>query len=97
MRHRFIIAYGPWKFFLQAAGFRAITLPWRSIYVLSAHWEDDGLRAHELVHIEQIERCGPIRFGLLYLVYLVRHGYRENPFEEEARGSRRVPEGRRPP
>ena len=42
------------------------------------------LRHHELIHIEQIERDGAAKFSVLYLWYLVRHGYRRNPYEQEA-------------
>jgi hypothetical protein len=87
MRHQFIIAYGPWKWFLKAAGFRAITMPWRSIYVLEAHVEHERLRRYELVHIAQIERCGAARFSVLYAYCIVRHGYWKHPPEREARGS----------
>jgi hypothetical protein len=86
VRHKFVVAYGPWRLFLERAGYRAITMPWRSIYVLSAHWGDEALRQHELVHIAQIERLGSARFSVVYLFYLARYGYRENPLEKEAYG-----------
>ena len=86
MRHKFVVAYGPWRFFLKGAGYRAITMPWRSIYILRTHWQDDELRRHELVHIAQIERLGSVRFSVLYLFYLARYGYRDSPLEKEAFG-----------
>lgn len=49
----------------------------------------DLARSHELVHVRQYERWGPL-FGLAYLLcWLIlrlrgRDGYRENPFEREA-------------
>jgi hypothetical protein len=67
-------------------GLSAVTMPWRSIYVLREHWHDRELRRHELVHIAQIERLGPLRFSSLYLFYLARCGYRDNPLEKEAFG-----------
>jgi hypothetical protein len=67
-------------------GYRAITMPWRSIYVLRAHGHDSEPRRHELVHTAQIERLGPLRFSTLYLFYLARCGYRDNPLEKEAFG-----------
>lgn len=94
MRAKFVIAYGPWRLFLRGAGYRAITMPWRSIYILREHFHVQELRRHELIHIEQIERDGAIKFSLLYLWYLVRHGYRQNPYELEAyrrQGDRDVP------
>lgn len=41
--------------------------------------------AHELVHVEQIERHGFVKFYLKYFFYLLRYGYKKNPFEVEAR------------
>ena len=70
-------------------------MPWRSIYVLADHWHDAELRRHEMVHIAQIERLGPVRFSALYLFYLARYGYRGNPLEKEAYGDPE-PEGEPP-
>jgi hypothetical protein len=44
----------------------------------------ESLKRHELVHIEQVKRHGWIKFYFLYLVYSIRYGYRNNPFEIEA-------------
>lgn len=84
MKPKFVPAYGPWRWFLKGAGYRAITMPWRSIYVLREYLEVEELRRHELVHIEQIERDGAVKFSILYLWYLVRYGYWNNPYEQEA-------------
>lgn len=61
-------------------------MPWRTIFMRPGHLDDHRLRIHELVHIEQIERHGAIRFTVLYLWYLLRFGYWLNPFEIEAYG-----------
>ena len=84
MEPKFVEAYGPWRWFLKTAGFRAITMPWKSIYILREHQCVEALRRHELVHIEQIERDGALRFSMFYLWYLVRFGYWRNPYEVEA-------------
>ena len=84
LRHRFVRAYGPFRWFLEGFGYRAITMPWRSIYVLERHFDDPVLRRHELVHIEQIGRHGAWRFSVTYVWFLMRHGYRRNPYEIEA-------------
>ena len=94
MRHRFVVSHGPWRWFLAGTGYRAITMPWRSIYVLRAHWHDSEPRWHELVHIAQIERLGPLGFSSLYLFYLARCGYRDNPLEQEAFGDPKRGAGR---
>ena len=40
---------------------------------------------HELAHVEQYARYGFFRFVVLYLFESLRHGYRNNRFEAEAR------------
>lgn len=42
------------------------------------------LLAHELVHVEQLERMGMLRYWSSYLVLLMRCGYREHPMELDA-------------
>lgn len=44
----------------------------------------DGLIRHELAHIRQW-RERPLTFPLRYVWQHVRHGYRDNPYEREAR------------
>ena len=65
--------------FLAWRGFTAITLG----HVIVANQPlDDHLLAHELAHVAQHERWGP----LFYPAYLVTSlaGYRRNPFERAA-------------
>lgn len=40
---------------------------------------------HERVHVWQVEKHGIVKFYLTYLFYLLRYGYRANPYEVEAR------------
>jgi hypothetical protein len=40
---------------------------------------------HELTHVIQYQRYGFIRFIFLYLIESIKHGYRNNKFEIEAR------------
>jgi hypothetical protein len=44
----------------------------------------DRLLRHELAHVRQW-RHRPVTFPLLYALEHMRHGYRNNPFEVEAR------------
>jgi Domain of unknown function (DUF4157) len=68
--------------FLRWRGFTAITLG----HVIVANRRlDDRLLAHELAHVAQHERWGPLYYPA-YLVGSVR-GYRRNPFERAARGA----------
>lgn len=75
----------PIRLFLRATGYRAITMPWRTIYFINDPHEDMQLLRHEEVHIEQISRMGPVTFTLTYLWYLLRYGYENHPLEIEAR------------
>ena len=40
---------------------------------------------HEARHIFQIKRDGYLKFTVKYLYYLARYGYRNNPYEIDAR------------
>lgn len=40
---------------------------------------------HELAHVEQYARYGFFRFLFYYLLESLKHGYRNNRFEKEAR------------
>ena len=65
--------------FLRWRGFAAITLG----HVIVANRPlSDGLLAHELEHVAQHERWGPLYYPA-YLLGSVR-GYRRNPFERAA-------------
>lgn len=71
--------------FLNKTGYSAITMPWKTIYVVSAQINNERLLSHELVHIEQIKKHGPIMFTITYLWYNIKYGYLQNPYEVEAR------------
>ena len=83
-KQTFILAIGPMRWFLRRFDGAAITMPWRRVYVLEEHWNDPAMIRHELVHIEQIDRDGPVLFTVKYLYWLARYGYRRNPYEIEA-------------
>lgn len=81
---KFVIAHGPIRWFLLASGSVGIALPWGRAYILEPWFHDRLTRIHELVHLKQIRREGPVRFTLQYLWCLVRYGYWRNPYEIEA-------------
>ena len=68
---------------LRLIGMVAIVMPWGVCYYIGAL--HDPLRRHEEVHWQQYQRHGRIWFPVLYLVESIRHGYRNNKFEIEAR------------
>lgn len=43
------------------------------------------VREHELTHVRQCRRTGWALFILKYAYYTAKHGYRNNPYEIEAR------------
>lgn len=73
-----------WRGILDALGMAGLTMPWGCVYVHPDWWGREDLRRHELVHLEQIWRDGPLLFSVRYLWWLARYGYRDNPYEVEA-------------
>ena len=78
-------ATGLFLWFLDYYGYAAITMPWSIVYMLPSRFYDYGIRKHESVHLEQIKRDGAIGWALTYLWYNLRYGYKDNPYEVEAR------------
>jgi hypothetical protein len=81
----FVVARGFWLWLLDQLEVDGLTMPWRTIYMRAEYMDDPGLRAHELAHIRQIDRMGPVRFSVVYLYQLWRYGYQNMPLEIEAR------------
>lgn len=50
----------------------------------------EQLFRHELEHIYQIERIGFFKFYITYLYYNFKVGYRNNPYEIEARNAANI-------
>lgn len=71
-------------YILKRFGYAGICWPWRRIYLLPEYMGHEKLIAHEMIHIEQIDRHGPVWFTVLYLWYHFKHGYKGNKFEIEA-------------
>jgi hypothetical protein len=76
--------------FTEARGLGGRMLRWRGFEaatlghtVITAREPSERLLRHELVHVRQAERLGPV-FVPLYLAGLLRYGYRRNPFERAA-------------
>lgn len=71
----------PWLLPRWAAA--QVVLP-RRILVRRGTEPSQRLLAHELVHLDQLERLGVLRYWWTYLVLLLRCGYREHPMELDA-------------
>ena len=69
---------------LRRTGFAGVTLPW-GIYILPERLQDARLVRHEQAHADQIAQYGVIGFYAKYLWFTLRHGYRNNPLEKQAR------------
>jgi hypothetical protein len=81
---RIIEARGIWKLLLGITGCAAFAAPWRIVYVLAPYLHHEALLAHERVHLEQIDREGPVMFSVKYLWWLATKGYWNHPYELEA-------------
>lgn len=71
-------------YLLDSVGAAGITMPWGRVYIHPQYWHHRGLRRHEAIHLIQLAHDGPVRFTILYLYYLARYGYWNNPYEIEA-------------
>lgn len=60
-----------------------VLLPGR-VFVRRGVEVDVRLLSHELVHLDQLERLGLLRYWLAYLALLLYFGYREHPLELDA-------------
>ena len=85
--HTVKTATGLIAWFLHMTGAWAVTLPWKTIYCRPEHVDDPKLLAHEKVHLEQIERDGAVLWTLKVFWYLLRYGYKDSPYEIEARNN----------
>jgi hypothetical protein len=77
------------RFFPLVAGASAVTFG--HVVLARSEAEMDACREHELVHVRQYERWGPLFIPAYLLCWLVlslrgRSGYWDNPFEREAYG-----------
>lgn len=67
----------------------------RTIHLFNATREEflsnEKWLCHELVHVQQYEKLGLLRFFLLYLYESATKGYYNNKFEKEARSKEKDP------
>lgn len=80
-----------WLKILDIFGMDGVTLPWRVVYIRPEHIDNIPLRRHETVHLNQLDRDGPVWWTIKYAYYLIRYGYRANPYEIEAYQSETAP------
>ena len=92
---------GPMRWLFERTGFSGLCLPPLGIWLHPdlMSWQRAGLAApvpgtaadrllrHELAHWAQAQRFGVLAFYARYIAGLLRHGYRNHPFELEARAA----------
>ena len=72
---------------MRLCGFRGWASFWDTVYLMPGSENDASLIRHEARHLEQIERDGRVVFAVKYLYWLARYGYRNNPYEMDARAA----------
>ena len=77
----FAPATGLTGWIIRRRGFAAVGL---GHVIVSVEEPSPRLLAHELTHVRQAERLGPL-MAPAYLAFLAVHGYQRNPFERAAR------------
>lgn len=75
---------------MNSCGFFGWTSLWGTIYVLKGQEENTRLIKHEQTHLIQMERDGKIPFLFKYAYWHLRYGYKNNPYEVEAREAERM-------
>lgn len=73
--------------YMRACRFDGWASFWRVVYVLPGFDTHASLLRHELCHLAQIERDGRCLYLVKYSWWLLRYGYRQNPYEIEARAA----------
>ena len=82
------VEVGGWKLWLlKKMGFLGFTFFNGTVWLRPDMDAETKYRVmtHEARHIFQIKRDGYIKFTIKYLYYLARYGYRQNPYEVDAR------------
>jgi hypothetical protein len=77
------------RWFLRTSGYGGITLPPWGVFILAERINETALVRHEQRHWQQAQSMGIVRWYLIYAWYSIRHGYRNNPMEIEAREAER--------
>jgi hypothetical protein len=73
--------------YMRFCGFQGWTSFWGSIYLAPGYEMHQGLIRHERKHLEQMQRDGKLVYLIKYSYWLLRYGYKNNPYEIEARAA----------
>jgi hypothetical protein len=80
-------ASGLIQMYMKACGFQGWTSFWGVIYMTPGYEQHDALIRHERKHLEQMQRDGGLVYLIKYSYWLLRYGYKMNPYEVEARAA----------
>jgi hypothetical protein len=73
--------------YMKACGFQGWASFWNVIYLAPGYEMHQGLIRHERKHLEQMQRDGKLAYLIKYSYWLLRYGYKMNPYEVEARAA----------
>ena len=73
--------------YMKACGFHGWTSFWGVIYMAPGYELCQPLIRHERKHLEQMQRDGKLVYLIKYSFWLLRYGYKMNPYEVEARAA----------
>jgi hypothetical protein len=80
-------AKGPILLYMKACGFQGWTSFWNVIYMAPGFELCQPLIKHESKHLEQMQRDGKVLYAIKYAWWMLRYGYKMNPYEVEARAA----------
>ena len=83
-RFKTVKASGVILWTLDRLGFIGWTSVWGVIYLHPDHVNNTRLIDHEQCHAMQMQRDGRVCMLIKYTYYLMRYGYKNNPYEIEA-------------
>ena len=83
-------ASGPILLYMKVCGFQGWTSFWNVIYMAPGYELHQGLIRHERKHLEQMQRDGKLVYLIKYSFWLLRYGYKMNPYEVEARAAEQL-------
>ena len=79
-------AMGVILWYMNKMGYYAWTSYWNTIYYIDKEsMTNSRLKRHELMHVEQMKREGKFMFTVKYMWQAFTVGYKNNPYEVEAR------------
>ena len=80
-------ASGPILLYMKACGFQGWASFWGSIYLAPGYETHEALIRHERKHLEQMQQDGKLLYAIKYAWWMLRYGYKMNPYEVEARAA----------